>query len=338
MQNQRERKFMKELSPKDDRDYSLDKVLTMVSANSNIKASTPKPANFKLPYFGKIKDQGNIGSCVAHSLAYERETIQFYEYLMEKYEYCSFPQLLQDLAIGKLIPTEEDLTHYIEFSVGFVYGNREELITETRDGEGMYTRDAIKGLVNTGNVYLLDFPENDKYINVRPLFLQRQSVLLSKASPNKVTAYALLETIDDVKTALMNLGTITVVIPILDSFFKTGADGLIPMPDRANETLAGYHAMTIFGWREDNTFDILNSWSNFWGELGWGHIPFNFFDSTINQTYTEMWSITDIPVPVVPPVIVVPPVVVPPIVVPIENKFIVILKKILKFIIGLFKK
>jgi hypothetical protein len=274
-----ERTYLKRLSTQDNRDYKL---FRLVAA-----PPTQFPDEFILPYFGRVKDQGQIGSCVAHSLSEERESVEFYQYLFEKYNYTDFSTLLSDLAFGKLIPTTDDLTHYKEYSVGYIYGDRD--VPKGEDPEGMDPREALKFLSVNGDVYEIDFPENDTYPVVRKLFLQRQADLISKGQPHKITAFARLTTIDEIKAALMTLGPVTIGIAVYPSFENISTNGVVPMPNPHYEQLLGYHEITVFGWRKDNHLKVLNSWSQNWGDHGFCWLPFDF--TKMNDF--EAWSMTD---------------------------------------------
>jgi C1A family cysteine protease len=216
------------------------------------------PQEFRLGYTEKIKNQGNIGSCVAQSLAYTRE-----------------------------ITEEKQSGAFKEFSAGFIYGNRVGTLGEVFESEGMAPRDALKNLHEYGDVLLEDFPQNDVYPVVRDLVKANRDELYKKAEYFKITSYIKLLTIDEVKTAIMTLGPVTAMFPIYSSFNKvTKTSPIIPIPDAAKEAFQGYHEMTIVGWRKDNTFIVLNSWGASWGDSGKCYVPFDY------PVY-EYWSITD---------------------------------------------
>lgn len=236
-------------SPDDKRDYHI----SMYAA-----AAPAFPQEFRLSYTEKIKDQGNIGSCVAQSLAYTRE-----------------------------ITEETQSGAFKEFSAGFIYGNRIGTIGELFGNEGMSPRDALQNLQKYGDVLIEDFPENDVYPVVRDLVKARREELYKKAEAYKITSYIRLNTVDEVKTALMTLGPVTAMFPIYPSFNKiTKANPVAPIPDTAKEAFQGYHEMTIVGWRKDNTWVVLNSWGAAWGDNGKCFIPFTY-------PVQEYWSITD---------------------------------------------
>jgi len=238
-------------SPYDSRDYTVAQV-------TSVKTSFPKA--YIRPYPGKVKNQGSIGSCVAHSLAYTREMTEYEQY-----------------------------GTFREFSTGFIYGNRIGTMGEVFGMEGMVPRDALKNLQEYGDVLYDDFPYNDKYPVVKTLIEKDRKGYYAKAQPYKVSTYYRLYTVEDIKTALMDLGYVTVMFPICPSFYKS-VNHVIPIPDIANETLKGYHEMTFIGWRDDNTYITLNSWGEDWEDGGYCYIPFNF-------PFKEAWGITDTIIP-----------------------------------------
>lgn len=245
-------------SPIDDRDYKVKDII----ANAT-KQSFPK--EFCLEYKGQIKDQGNVGSCVANSLAYTRE-------------------ITETKQTGK----------YNQFSVGYIYGNRKD--TDSQD-EGMIPREALQNLVDFGDVYYNNFPYNDEYLKVKAKVNANKNNLLKLASPNKITSYYQCENAEDVKYALMNLGAVTMCLAVYDSFYMTpyNENYILQDADVSSEELYGGHEITIIGWKSNNTFIAINSWGKEWADNGKFYIPFK------SNTIVEMWAITDNILPTPPP-------------------------------------
>jgi len=233
-------------SPEDKRDYSLAKITAL---------KHEFPDKFEIPYHGEIKNQGQIGSCVAHSLAYTREI------------------------------TEERQTGALkQFSVGYIYGNRKGTLGELLGKEGMIPRDALKNLQKYGDVLYEDFPINDKYPVVKELIQKNTGYYEKQAEPYRITAYCRLYTVNEVRTALMELGAVTATFPIYPSFYLTGEDGIVQNPE-SDEQLLGYHQMTVLGWI-NNRWIVLNSWGENWGDNGRCYIKMDY-------PVQEYWSITD---------------------------------------------
>ena len=104
------------------------------------------------------------------------------------------------------------------------------------------------------------------------------------ALPQRIKTYTAINTVEEAKTALTELGPICTGFSVYESFFRGGN---LPLPDKASEKLYGFHMLTILGWTRDNRWLALNSWGQDWGSLkGYCTIPFNY---PIN----EMWALTD---------------------------------------------
>ena len=124
----------------------------------------------------EIKNQGSVGSCVAHSIA---ETIEFHN------------------------KVQENITDKV--SVGFIYGNRRGSLNK---GSGMYVRQALHNTCKYGDVFNSLFPENIEVPGIINLFESRFESLKDKASPNRFSTYFRLSSDNDIKYALMNYGPV----------------------------------------------------------------------------------------------------------------------------------
>jgi hypothetical protein len=234
-------------SPLDERDYPISMLVPLQQTF---------PESFAWTYLGEIKNQGAIGSCVAHSLAYTREIMEY-----------------------------NQTGVFQKFSIGFIYGNREYDLWRY-EGEGMYPREALRNLRQCGDVLYDDFPQNEKYPIVKELVIQDKAALYEKAAPYKITTYCRMYNVDEVKTALMQLGPVSINCPIYDTFYHVSkGNPIVSIPDIAKEKLNGYHEMTILGWTKDGWI-VINSWGDGWADKGYCYMPFNF-------PVLEYWSITD---------------------------------------------
>ena len=242
------RKYLAKPSAKDDRDFAV----TMLIPKLEIF-----PKEFRTSYLGKIKDQGQIGSCVAHSAAYCREMTEYKQSGVSK-----------------------------QFSVGFIYANR--LATDLQT-EGMVPREMLKALQKYGSVLYDKFPYNESYPVVKKYLTPIKTVLYTDAEPYKISAYAKLDNSDELKSALMQLGPVTICIPVYEAFEElTKSNHIVPTPKKTDKCL-GYHENTITGWEVIDGVEYwidLNSWGSTWGNDGYCNIPFDF-------PLEEAWSITD---------------------------------------------
>lgn len=124
----------------------------------------------------KVKNQGSVGSCVAHSIA---EVVEYHN--------------------------REQENNDKQMSVGFIYGNRRN---STNKSSGMYVREALANACKYGDVYQEDFPENEEVPNAINLFEQRFNSLKDKARPNRFSTYFRLTTAEEIKYAIMNYGPV----------------------------------------------------------------------------------------------------------------------------------
>ena len=138
-------------SPKDYRDYRM--VFQAVSL----------PEEYELPK-ATIKDQGVVGSCVAHSLSE----------MLEKY--------------GDV------------FSTGWIYGYRP---TGYFQGSGMYPREALKTIKTLGAVKQSDFPYNIEMVAAKNKVDENIDTLKSLASSYTISAYARLYNEQEIKQWLL---------------------------------------------------------------------------------------------------------------------------------------
>lgn len=241
-------------SPPDARDWHISRLSPVI----------PKAfaKSLEIPY-PHIKNQGGVGSCVAHALSEFREVIE-----------------------------EKQSGKYIQLSPGFIYGMRKDVDYQ---GIGMYPRQAMKELVDCGVCSNELLPDNIEYPAIKDLIAPKLDVLIKDAYPHRLSAYASLFSVDDVKTALSNGWPVPITVNIYSSFYNvTKANPIVPKPNMGTESYVGSHEMLITGWREDDTWIVVNSWGEGWGDGGKCYIP---FDCGI---IIEMWTGTDSILPTPP--------------------------------------
>lgn len=212
----------------DIRDFKLKRPATAVEF----------PESFTLPMC-KVKSQGYVGSCVAHSLA------EIAEYHNKKQK------------------NEEKL-----MSVGFIYGDRRN---STWKNSGMYTRDALSNMVNYGTVYYEDFPYNKETPEIIELFNKNFDKLEKAAYPNRFSSYFKVSSDYDIKYALMNYGPVAIIVDWY-SDIKVNAQGIL-QTKQEDKNKSGCHCMVIYGWDADG-WKIMNSWGTGWGKAGTAVYPY----------------------------------------------------------------
>lgn len=221
-------------SPTDVRDYRL--------ACVGNEAEFPK--EFELT-MGKIKNQGSVGSCVAHSIA---ETVEYFN-----------------------MKQNSDNT---QMSTNYIYGNRTNMMY---DGSGMYTRKAVANTCKYGTVYEHDFPGNTEVPDVITEFEDKKYSLYDKGIPHRFSSYYSVKTKNEIKTALMTNGPVVFAMPWYDDIKVK--NGVIQTEQKDKD--AGGHCMVIYGWNEIG-WKIMNSWGTRWGNKGCAILP---YDVKIREAY-----------------------------------------------------
>ena len=211
-------------------------------------ASAPLiPLEFKNTNY-KILDQGNVGSCVAHSIAQNRIVIE-----------------------------NKQLNENNLYSTDFIYLNRKPTDYQ---GEGMIVEEALNTLTAQGIALYQDLPTNTAYSNKPLNFEQTKQQLSSKAIPHKISSYYqiknnnLQDTINDVKYSVINFGGALITVDVRQSFMNAiiNNKGKICDADIA-EASQGGHAMWIIGYDKYCNWIVANSWSEKYGDNGLIYIP-----------------------------------------------------------------
>lgn len=213
------------LSPYDSRDYKLK------SDTSKI----PLPSEYSCPLNMKVKNQGQVSSCVAHAIS----------------------SILEYHAIPK-----------VTLSTNFIYGIQKKLFN--REGKGMMLRDACKIAVDYGDMLLEDCAGNtevpESYKIANDSFAD--SAKLSRASEYRILKYFLCRNTQDIKYALYNYGPVLASIKWFDNY-KVDRNGIL-----SGKSNGDYdnHAIVIYGYTSDG-FWCQNSWGKSWGKEGRFFVP-----------------------------------------------------------------
>jgi hypothetical protein len=227
--------FSKLVSPFDIRDYKV--------------AVTTKefPETFVLPEVS-VKNQGSIGSCVAHACS------SVVEYHNKRQEGTN-----------------------IVFSTDFIYGYRP---AGYYVGEGMYIRNALKTLREVGDCPLSELHGNHECPEAMEAVEAKLDELKDAAYPHRISTYAKVSSVDEIKQALMDFGYVVVSMPWhVDYRLDNGV-----YTYKSNEN-RGYHCVVIYGWDERGWL-VHNSWGKSWGQKGRFVVPFDF-------KWREAWAVTD---------------------------------------------
>jgi C1A family cysteine protease len=205
------------------------------------------PETFVLPEV-TVKDQGSTGSCVAHA--------------------CS--------SVVEYHNKQQEGTDTV-FSTEFIYGYRP---TGYYVGEGMYIRNALKTLREVGDCPLASLRGNHEYEEAIEIVESKIDTLKEQAYPHRISTYARVNTIDEIKQALMSFGYVVVSMPWYKDYkLKNGVYTIYSTETRGN------HCVLIYGWDERGWL-VHNSWGKGWGQNGKFVVPFDF-------NWREAWAVTD---------------------------------------------
>lgn len=189
------------------------------------------PKSFELNKVTKVKDQGNISSCVAHAVS----TIAEY----------------YDNGKHKL-------------STNFIYGIQQELLG--RDGKGMYLADGCQILKKCGDMLEADCPYNWEVPKCYTIAesAYKDSAKREKAYKYRIDSYYSCDSYEDIKYAIMTYGPVLASIRMYSKY--TWKDNEVIVPDTKSNL--GYHAVVLYGW-DERGFKVQNSWGSSWGNKGY---------------------------------------------------------------------
>ena len=254
--------------PDDKRDYLFT---SFVPANGKKIASIdiPKYVDYR-DEMTPVKFQGNLGSCVAFSVAAIKEWADQKEHNRE-------------VIAGKEYKREEE--HY-NYSEQWVYWNCKK-IDPWPNEEGTNFRSAMKVLNKIGVPPEDAWPYKDTAIDIgQP---EKWSHLIARWG--KIGSYWRINGLQQVKEALTN-GPLLIGIHCFEEMFGNLVNGVIPYPKNPNESYGG-HAIAVVSFDDDKgLLGFKNSWSVFWGDRGYGYLPYEYIDDFM----IDAWVMEDMSV------------------------------------------
>jgi hypothetical protein len=160
----------------------------------------------------------------------------------------------------------------------FIYNHRHNVTDpDPSDDEGMYGEDVMKILKCVGVVPESSYP----YGKVEPVSAIRPT-LLRLAAKSVIAGYAWVETLEGLKTALVNNGPCIICFPIY------APDALAMWrPPTPTSPLLGGHAMLVVGYNLRG-FIVRNSWGVEWGGRGDTIYPYSDWGA-----HWEIWTTLD---------------------------------------------
>ena len=216
-------------SPFDIRDYK---------AKMKVKSEVPFEYDIFTKEWPVVKNQGDVGSCVAHSLS---TVVEFFN-------------------------EKQEGTKTI-MSTDYIYGNRSYSINS---GTGLVVRDAVKTLAKMGDVDNETYPGNSEVPACIKKFEERDANIDASAYPNRISSYYRLKIADTIKENIMNVGPVLFTVRIKDGVY---VDDNNVMRFSSNKN-SGLHCMVCCGWNRDGWI-LHNSWGN-WSKDGRVIYPYDY--------------------------------------------------------------
>jgi C1A family cysteine protease len=191
-----------------------------------------------------VEDQGAVGSCTANAL------VGAVEYLMIK-----------------------DKHPFVNMSRLFIYYNERAMEGTVGQDAGAQIRDGIKTLAKKGVCSEKLWPYVPAKFKNKPT-----KVCYKQALDYQITAYARLNTLDEMLSCLASGFPFTFGFSVYESFEsqEVARTGVVNMPSTTERMLGG-HAVLAVGYRQDTKrFLVRNSWSQNWGQKGYFTMPFDY--------------------------------------------------------------
>lgn len=212
-----------------------------------------------------VEDQGWTSSCVANA------SVGSLEYLYSK-------RLGKRWSCFRKDPRD--------YSRMFVYWYARKLDGFEQEDGGCYIRTAMKAMQKFGVC-------QEKYWEFKPknIFRPPNDEAQDRANRRKVVNYYRITSVDETICALAEQRPVIFGALLYESFMDPNNNGIIPLPDVANEKFIGGHAMLAVGYDLDQAYFIIrNSWGTDWGLKGYCKMPFDYF-KPIGHQVSDCWVI-----------------------------------------------
>jgi C1A family cysteine protease len=221
-------------NPPDHRDFGISSLALGVTE--------PSPSFSLKPWLGPVKDQGDEGSCTAHT------GTENSEFLYRKYR------------------GESPI-----FSPAYLYYLARVIDGDPNDDAGSTGRSTCIALQKYGVCLESQDPYVAGQYAIPPTTEQTQDALAYKSG-----AYHFLSTVQDIKSCIASGYCCMIGFTVYQSFESIGADGMMPSPNKSTEQVLGGHETLVYGYDDSKgTLDVLNSWGASWGDFGSFHMKYS---------------------------------------------------------------
>jgi hypothetical protein len=154
------------------------------------------------------------------------------------------------------------------------------------DGEGSYARVVLENGKKYGLPFYEDFPYDGTHAELKAKLELNKDELFQKAFNHRISLYTTLADVNEIKAALIQTKRpVLIVIPLTSSFYNGKWNNAV-IPDASSDVWIR-HGVIIVGWKEDNTFIVVDSQGMAAGfDNGKWYMPFDY-------PIYERWSETD---------------------------------------------
>lgn len=176
-----------------------------------------------------------------------------------------------------------DYGKMVELSPRFVYSEARKIDGLEDIFEGTTIRAAMQVLKKLGVC-------QEKFWPYAPHQKNNAKVgLKENAKKFRVMAYARILNLNELRLSLANKGPVVIGVEVFKGMMESRT-GLVPLPKK-NETSIGGHAIAACGYDDEKKLiKFKNSWSDKWGDKGYGYIPYTY----IERYMMDAWSSVDI--------------------------------------------
>lgn len=245
--------------PSDERDFLFKSTMPVTSKAQMESLMLTLPTSIDYSNnMSPVKDQGQLGSCVAFASVAVKEWQEIKEYGLEIVTTKNKPAMKTNLV--------RDLSEQ------WVYWNCKK-IDPWPNEEGTSIRYAMKILQHQGVPFEKEWPYSATTIGKPTKMAARIAKWLRIASYWRITTGL------ELKAALVNHGPIPIGILCFEEIFRVGSDGVVKDPKNPDQIYGG-HAICAVGFDDSKKLiKFKNSWSSGWGDKGYGYLSYDYIDN-----------------------------------------------------------
>ena len=204
-----------------------------------------------------VEDQGDLGSCTGNALA---GAVEFLE--------------------------KKDRLTVVNVSRLFIYYNERAIEHSVNADAGAMVRDGIKTLVKQGVCSEKRWPYVISRFTLKP-----SRACYKEAADHQVTAYARLQTLDEMRACLADGYPFVFGFTVYEAFasVEVARTGVVSMP-KPRERMIGGHAVLAVGYdHAKRRFLVRNSWGSGWGMKGYFTMPYDYLGN--RDLSDDFWTI-----------------------------------------------